>query len=202
MICSNMSKKIAQVFFFLVTMTLFFACQKKFDKFYERPDTLEQPIYQQLQAKGKFTQLLKLIDKAGYKQTLSTAGYWTLFAPHDSAVTVYLTQNSIASVDAIDSASARKIVTYCLVYNAFKQERISDFQSNLGWVENAAFKRRTANYTGVYDAVNLSGQTIKAIASNRNNTGSFFYVDADNNNKHIPIFETGFMTGKTLTAAD
>lgn len=202
MICSNMSKKIAQVFFFLVSMTLFFACQKKFDKFYERPDTLEQPIYQQLQAKGKFTQLLKLIDKAGYKQTLSTAGYWTLFAPHDSAVTVYLTQNSIANVDAIDSASARKIVTYCLVYNAFKQERISDFQSNLGWVENAAFKRRTANYTGVYDAVNLSGQNIKAIASNRNNSGSFFYVDADNNNKHIPIFETGFMTGKTLTAAD
>src|SRR5688572_30622676 len=136
MICSIMSKKIEQVFFFLVTMTLLFACQKKFDKFYERPDTLDQPIYQQLQAKGKFGQFLKLIDKAGYKQTLSTAGYWTLFAPHDSAVSVYLTQNSIASVDAIDSASARKIVTYCLVYNAFKQERISDFQSNLGWIEN------------------------------------------------------------------
>ena len=202
MICSNMYKKLKQVFFFLVTMALLFACQKKFDKFYERPDTLDQPIYQQLQAKGKFGQFLKLIDKAGYKQTLSTAGYWTLFAPHDSAVNVYLTQNSIASVDAIDSASARKIVTYCLVYNAFKQERISDFQSNLGWVENAAFKRRTANYTGVYDAVNLTGQNIKAIASNRNNTGTFFYVDADNNNKHIPIFETGFMTGKTLTATD
>lgn len=202
MICSNMSKKIAQVFFFLVTMTLFFACQKKFDKFYERPDTLDQPIYQQLQAKGKFGQFLKLIDKAGYKQTLSTAGYWTLFAPHDSAVTVYLTQNNIASVDAIDSASARKIVTYCLVYNAFKQERIADFQSNLGWVENSSFKRRTANYTGIYDAVNLTGVPIKAIASNRNNTGTFFYVDADNNNKFIPIFETGFMTGKTLTATD
>lgn len=202
MICSNMSKKIKQVFFFLVTMTVLFACQKKFDKFYERPDTLEQPIYQQLQAKGKFVQFLKLIDKAGYKQTLSTAGYWTLFAPHDSAVNVYLTQNSIASVDAIDSASARKIVTYCLVYNAFKQERISDFQSNLGWVENSAFKRRTANYTGVYDDFNSSGVKIKAIASNRNNSGAVFYIDADNNNKHIPIFETGFMTAKTLTAAD
>jgi uncharacterized surface protein with fasciclin (FAS1) repeats len=202
MICSNMYKQTKQVFFFLVSLTLFFSCQKKFDEFYERPSTLEQPIYQQLQAKGKFGQFLKLVDKAGYKQTLSTAGYWTLFAPHDSAVSLYLTQNSIASVDAIDSASARKIVTYCLVYNAFKQERISDFQSNLGWVENAAFKRRTANYTGVYDAVNLTGQNIKAIASNRNNSGTFFYVDADNNNKHIPIFETGFMTGKTLTATD
>jgi len=202
MICRIKFKKSKQVFFFLAIVLFFVSCQKKFDKFYERPDTLDQPIYQQLQAKGKFSQFLKLVDKAGYKQTLSTAGYWTLFAPHDSAVTVYLTQNSIANVDAIDSASARKIVTYCLVYNAFKQDRISDFQSNLGWVENAAFKRRTANYTGVYDAVNLSGTPIKAIASNRNNTGSFFYVDADNNNKHIPIFETGYMTGKTLTATD
>ncbi|NCU04283.1 MAG: hypothetical protein GXC73_09885, partial [Chitinophagaceae bacterium] len=86
--------------------------------------------------------------------------------------------------------------------NAFKQERISDYQSNLGWIEGAAFKRRTANYTGVYDAKNLNGTDIKAIASNRNNSGSFFYIDADNNNKYIPIFETQYMTGKTLTATD
>jgi uncharacterized surface protein with fasciclin (FAS1) repeats len=189
--------------FLLLTLTAFlFSCNKKFDEFYERPDTLEDPIYQQLQAKGNFTQLLKVIDKAGYKQTLSSAGYWTLFAPHDSAFSVYLTQNGIANVDALDSNACRKIVTYSLVYNAFKQERISDFQSNLGWIENASFKRRTANYTGIYNTKNTTGTDIKAIASNRNNSGSFFYVDADNNNKYVPIFETGFMTGKSLTAAD
>lgn len=202
MICSNMLKQLKQVFLFCAAVFVFLSCQKKFDEFYKRPDSLEQPIYQQLQAKGRFTQFLKLVDKAGYKQTLSAAGYWTLFAPHDSAVTLYLTQNSIANVDAIDSASARKIVTYSLVYNAFKQERISDYQSNLGWVESAAFRRRTANYTGIYDTKNQTGQDIKAIASNRNNTGALFYVDADNNNKHIPIFETGYMSGKSLTASD
>ncbi len=197
-----MFKLIKQLCLFFVLATTTFACQKKFDEFYKRPDSLEQPIYQQLQAKGRFTQFLKLIDKAGYKQTLSAAGYWTIFAPHDSAVTLYLTQNNIANVDAIDSSSARKIVTYSLVYNAFKQERISDFQSNLGWVEAAAFRRRTANYTGIYETKNQNGQDIKAIASNRNNTGSLFYVDADNNNKYIPIFETAYMTGKSLTASD
>ncbi len=191
-----------QIFLLLTVTTILFSCSRKFDEFYARPDTLEDPIYQQLQAKGKFTQLLKVIDKAGYKNTLSNAGYWTLFAPHDSAFTVYLTQNSLTSVDALDSNACRKIVTYCLVYNAFKQERISDFQSNLGWVENSAFKRRTANYTGIYETKNTAGADIKAIASNRNNTGTFFYVDADNNNKHLPIFETGFMTGKSLSGSD
>lgn len=200
--CSLMFKLLKQFCLFFALTTITFACQKKFNEFYDRPEDLDPPIYQQLQAKGRFTQFLKLIDKAGYKSTLSAAGYWTLFVPHDSAVTLYLSQNNITSVDAIDSAAARRIVTYSLVYNAFKQERISDFQSNLGWVENAAFKRRTANYTGIYEDVNQRGEKIKVIASNRNNSGSFFFADADNNNKYIPIFETGYMNGKSLTASD
>lgn len=193
-----------QRFFLLMTvLSLLINCRKKaHDEYYGRPASLEPPIYKQLEAKGNFKHLLACIDKAGYKDILDAAGYWTLFAPHDSAFQVYFTENSIAGIEQVDSAVCRRIVTYCLVYNAFKQERISDFQSSTGWVENAAFKRRTANYTGVYDDVNTTGTAIKAIASNRNNTGSFFYVDADNNNKHIPFFEESFMTGKSLTAYD
>src|SRR4051812_20294961 len=70
----------------LMLVVLFTNCKKKaFDEYYARPDNLAAPIYQQLQAKGNFTNFLSLIDKAGYKQTLSTAGYWTIFAPSDSA---------------------------------------------------------------------------------------------------------------------
>ncbi|MFT3844940.1 MAG: fasciclin domain-containing protein [Lacibacter sp.] len=191
-----------QVLIIVALTTFLFACKTKFDDYYSRPATLEQPIYQVLQAKGNFASFLKLVDKAGYKTTLSSAGYWTLFAPHDSAFAVYFAANSISNADALDSAACRKIVTYCLVYNSFKQERISDYQSNIGWVENAAFKRRTANYTGIYNTTNTSGASIKAIASNRNNNGALYYVDADNNNKYIPIYETSFMNGKGLSAVD
>lgn len=103
---------------------------------------------------------------------------------------------------AMDSLACRNLVTYSLVYNAFKEERLPDYQSSLGWQENNAFRRRTANYTGVYDATNTTGASIKAIASNRNNSGAFFYVDADNNNKFLPYFMTGYFTSKTLTAYD
>ncbi len=175
-------------------------CRKEaLDKYYGRPETLEAPIYQVLQAKGNFTHFLAAVDKAGYKPTLSAAGYWTLFAPHDSAFKVYFQENSIAGIEGLDSAACRKIVTYSLVYNAFKQERISDYQGSLGWIENAAFKRRTASYTGVYNDTNTLGAPIKAIASNRNGG---FYIDADNNNKYIPIFENSYMTSKSLTATD
>lgn len=178
-------------------------CKKKaWDDYYARPDSLESSIYKVLEQKSNFSSLLAVVDKSGYKNTLSNAGYWTFFAPTDSAFTVYFKDNNISGVSALDSNACRNIVTYCLVYNAFKRERISDYQSALGWVESGSFKRRTASYTGIYNTVNTSGTTIKAIASNRNNNGTLYYVDADNNNKYVPIFETAFMTGKSLSAVD
>ncbi|UYQ94046.1 fasciclin domain-containing protein [Chitinophaga horti] len=188
----------------LAVLTMLAAgCKKKaWDEYYGRPDNLEPPIYQVLESKGNFKTLLAAIDKAGYKRTLSGAGYWTFFAPTDSAFDTYFKENNISGVAAMDSVACRKIVNYCLVYNAFKRERLGDYQANTGWVPNVAFRRRTAYYEGVYDGVNADGQTVKMIASNRNNNGTSYYVDADYNNKYIPYFVSNFMAGKTLTAAD
>lgn len=198
-----MYRNTIKLILFLVTAITMVQCRKKaLDDYYGRPDTLEPGIYQVLEGRGNFKHFLAAVDKAGYKSTLSGAGYWTVFAPHDSAFQVYFSANNISGIGALDVEACRKIVTYALVYNAFKQERISDYQSNTGWIENVAFKRRTANYTGVYDTRDTSGNDIKAIASNRNNNGAQYYVPADNNNKHIPIFETNYMAGKSLTAAD
>ena len=103
-------------------LLLFTACKKKaWDEYYGRPDNLEPPIYQVLKAKGNFTQLLKAIDRSGYQKTLSAAGYWTLFAPHDSAFQVYLKSKNLSSADQLDSQTCQKIVTYSLLYNAFKK---------------------------------------------------------------------------------
>ncbi|SIS94795.1 Fasciclin domain-containing protein [Filimonas lacunae] len=179
------------------------SCRKEtWDEFYGRPETLPPPIYQTLASKGNFTHLLAAIDKAGYKDILSAAGYWTFFAPHDSAFKVYLSEKGVSGVDQLDSNSCRQIVTYCLVYNGFKKERIGDFQSTstIGWVPNQAFRRRTANYVGVYDTKDTSGNSIKAISANRNGTAN--YVDADNNNKYITYFVDNFMSAKGLNASD
>jgi uncharacterized surface protein with fasciclin (FAS1) repeats len=187
---------------FLFAGILFVSCKRKFDDYYARPASLEPPIYQQLQAKGNFHSLLACIDKAGYKSTLAAAGYWTFFAPHDSAFKAFFQQRGITGVEQLDSFACRQIVTYCLAYNGFKKERLSDFQSSSGWVENAAFRRRTANYRGVYTGTDTSGNQIKIISSNRNNNGTTNYVDADNNNKYITYFTDDYMAAKGLSAYD
>lgn len=196
----NLSNRLIVLSCLLVTAL---GCKKKaWDEYYGRPDTLEPPIYQVLESKGNFKNILAAIDKAGYRKTLAAAGYWTFFAPHDSAFDVYFKAEGISGINDLDSNACQKIVTYCLVYNAFKRERIGDYQSTQGWVPNIAFKRRTASYTGVYDGQNASGENIKVIASNRNNNGSVFYVEADNNNKYIPYFVDNFMAAKGLSATD
>ncbi len=198
---------------FFAIIILLFGCKKKFDDYYEPPSSLEPPIYQQLQAKGNFTQFLSLIDKVGYKQTLSTAGYWTVFAPtdsafqHDTEFAAFLQGKGISSISTIDSATAQSIVQYLLVFNAFNKDRLDDYQSNLGWINNSAFKRRTTYYTGFYNDTTAASQPIIAIASNRNNqsiatAGTPYYVSSDNNNKYIPFFTSDFLANTGLSSSD
>src|SRR4029078_7051388 len=190
---------IKRITILLLGVTAFFSCKKKFDDYYAPPASLEPPIYQQLQSNGKFSKFISLIDKAGYKQTLNSAGYWTIFAPTDSAFSAdtefqaFLTSKGIASVDAIDSTTAQSIVQFLLVYNAFNDDRLDDYQSNIGWVENTAFKRRTAYYTGFYKDTDLTGKPVVALASNRNGNTSTISIN-DNNNKYIPFFTNTYLS--------
>lgn len=185
--------------FLIVFLTVIFflsSCRKKeFDEFYGRPESLADPIYQQLQAKGNFVKFLDCIDKAGYKETLSAAGSWTVFAPTDEAFNTYLKENNLTEVTA-DLAS--KIVRYSMIYDGEKVERLSDYFSVKGFIKNNAFRRRTVYYDFVYDGKDNNGNAIKVIANNRNGT----YVAGDFNNKNITYFLSPFMTTSGLSATD
>ncbi len=206
-----MFKTVTRFLFVVIAAALFTtSCKKKFDEFYARPDNLAAPIYQQLASAGKFNNFLSLIDKAGYKSTLSAAGYWTIFAPTDSAFDAdtefkaFIQSRGFSNVGAVDSTTAQMLVKFLLVYNAFEKSRIDDYQSPQGWVADNAFKRRTAYYTGFYNDTDYLNVPYKTISSNRNNSGALnsYYIVADNNNKHIPIFTSEFFAARGLSSAD
>jgi len=196
----------------LCLILVFGGCRKKaFDAYYGRPTNLEPPIYQVLQKRGNFTNLLKIIDKSGYKATLSAAGYWTFFAPNDDAFKTYFSENAqgITSVDNIPDSLAHAMVTYCLAYNAFQTDHIADYQSPLGYVPASAFKRRTAYYDGFMYFNNKSLATVNPtdtvyVSQNRDpiQTPNTPYVYGDNNNKYIPYFYSTFMDALGLSATD
>jgi uncharacterized surface protein with fasciclin (FAS1) repeats len=184
---------------FLSLLIFFTGCRdQEFDEHYGRPDWLPSPVYQQLESRGNFKAFLACVDKAGYKRTLSSAGYFTVFAPNDAAFEVFLNEQQLSGVDAINEDLARKIVTYALVYNAFDRARLSDYQSGIGWQPINAFKRRTAYYDGVYTETVPDGRTLKVTSSNRNGG----YVFGDNNNKYLPYFIDTYLTARNLGASD
>jgi uncharacterized surface protein with fasciclin (FAS1) repeats len=191
-------------------LLVFASCRKKaWDEFYNRPDSLADPIYSQLNNKGNFKSLLALIDKSGYKPVLSLGGgYWTMFAPNDEAFDKYFKDKGLANVDAIDSVTARAMVQYCLVYNSFEKSRLDDYQAtanNQGWTPSVAFRRATAYYTGFYKDTGVNNKSITAIANNRNNsTGSLTgnYVFGDDNNKYITYFTDDYFNTAGLSASD
>ncbi|MBW4888979.1 fasciclin domain-containing protein [Mucilaginibacter sp. HMF5004] len=205
-----MYKLIRNLFCLSVVFILFGSCRKQaIDQFYGRPPSLEAPIYKILQSRGNFTNLLACIDKAGYAETLNSAGYWTMFAPNDDAFKKYFTAHGISSIDQIDAATAKSIVEYSLAYNASFTDHISDYMSPQGYQANTAFKRRTAYHGGLYTDTVLftpqgrtdpvAGQVLTAVATNRNTAT---YVYGDFNNKYIPYFTTAFFATKQLSAAD
>ncbi|MCM4157229.1 fasciclin domain-containing protein [Gramella sp. AN32] len=198
-----MKNKIISFLLFAISLLLSSCSKQEFDEYYARPDDLEDPIFQVLEARGNFTNLLQVIEKAGYKDILSKAGYWTMFAPNDQAFNNFFQENpEFSSLGDIDSVAASKIVKYALVYNAFRTDHIADFQGPLGWEPDMAYKRRTAYYTG-FTREMVNGQEIVTIASNRNNDGNAnYYIEGDNNNKYIPYFYEEYMQLNRLSAAD
>jgi uncharacterized surface protein with fasciclin (FAS1) repeats len=204
-----MKHYIQNAFSLLAVILLLSACRKKeWDAKYDRPESLEPPMYEVLAAKSNFKNLVALIDKANYKETIDGAGYWTMFAPNDDAFNSYFKDKGLSGVDAIDSVTARAMVQYWLVYNSFQKDRLDDYQAtanNAGWTPSAAFRRRTAYYTGFYKDTGLNNKAIIAVANNRNNTSGSLtgnYVPTDYNNKYITYFTDDYFKAANLTAAD
>jgi len=193
-----MSKSLQLYFLVAASCLLLVNCRKKqWDEYYGRPDNLEPPIYQTLENKGNFKSLLACIEKAGYRDILSKAGYWTLFAPTDEAFNTWFKEHGISNVQGLDTVTAQKIVRYCLVYNSFNTDLLDDYQVTGGIQADKAFKRRTAYYE-LFDTATVNGQMIHTVASNRNGG----YLPSDNNNKYIPYFTNPFFKTARLSAAD
>lgn len=187
--------------FLLIVLPLFTACSKKaFDEYYQRPEWLAQPIYQQLDSMGNFKNFLTCIEKAEYKNTLGSGGSWTVFAPTDAAFDVFLKEQGIADAGKIDKTLADKIVRTAMVYDAERLEKLNDNFSSRGWVPGVAFRRRTVYYDFVETESGGDGKTRKIISTNRR--PGVAYVPSDYNNKHISYFFKDYMDSRNLGAAD
>ncbi len=80
--------------------------------------------YLQKDTAQQFSSLIKIIDKAGFSQSMNLYGTYTLFAPTNDAIDIYLKAINKSSVDQLQADEAKDIIKFHLLNEVI---RTSDF---------------------------------------------------------------------------
>jgi uncharacterized surface protein with fasciclin (FAS1) repeats len=88
--------------------------------------TSDLNIYPYLQSKSEFSEWVKIIDKSGYAGFLTAYGSYTMFAPNNDAVKLYLTEVGKTSVDLFTEAEAKNIVKLHLMQDTIPTSQFKD----------------------------------------------------------------------------
>src|SRR5258705_1969098 len=89
--------------------------------------TSDLNIYPYLQNNpALFSEWAKIVDKSGYAGFLTAYGSYTMFAPTNDAVHLYLTEVNKASVDVFTEAEAKAIVTFHLIQDTLGTSSFKD----------------------------------------------------------------------------
>ncbi|MFT3737823.1 MAG: fasciclin domain-containing protein [Breznakibacter sp.] len=209
-----MMRKFTLSQFLLVVVLGGLASSCRDDSYYDRPTSLEPPIYEQLAKRSNFTNYLACIDAAGYQKTLSGAGYYTVFAPNDAAFQTFFAEKGISSVEDLSAEAKKMIVAYSLAVVPASKDSIDDYLASptAKLVKDKAFKKMTYYYKWVYEdsawvAENgirvrkkLDLVDMNAVEAEPATSGGF--ETEDYNRKHIPFFTDNFMSAQDLSASD
>ncbi|MFD1768632.1 fasciclin domain-containing protein [Sphingobacterium suaedae] len=105
------------------------SCSKKeLVAHYERPAWLRGNIWEVLEERGNFTQFLKGVERAGFREILDGKTIATVFAPTDEAITRYLTANHIPSIEQLSLRELKKLMGYHLVYYSYDKLKLENYQ--------------------------------------------------------------------------
>jgi len=170
-------KSIFKSFLGFICVIIFAQCNNETNKYYERPDWLEDPIYQVMEQQGHFSAYLKCIDRTQYADVLKGAGLYTVFAPNDEAFAAYLREHNYASTADIPDSEVNKIVAYSMCYNTFTFDSLG---------VQGTFKYKSQLYALPYRDPEFNNEWVV------NETMEGGWSNGYNNYKFVPVFTSAF----------
>jgi uncharacterized surface protein with fasciclin (FAS1) repeats len=122
-----MKKNISRITFILVSIACF-ACFSRCHKVkIEEATTSDLNIYPYLvNNPSTYSEWAKVIEKSGYAGYLTAYGSYTMFAPTNDAVRLYLAEVNKPSVDAFTQAEAKDLVTFHLIEDTLATNTFKD----------------------------------------------------------------------------
>jgi len=86
--------------------------------------------YLQEDTAQRFTELLTIIDKAGFTQALNIYGTYTLFAPTNDAIDAYVKQLGKASIDQLTTDEMKNMIKFHLLNEMVRTSDFNDGKLN------------------------------------------------------------------------
>lgn len=110
------------------------------------PDNLGESIYAELNRRGNFKTMVRLIDDLGYAETLSRTGSKTLFAADDKAFESFFTQNrfGVRKYEDLTPAQKRLIMNNAMINMSYLAEMLSNVAGTDGATPGMALRRHTS----------------------------------------------------------
>lgn len=98
------------------------------------PDNLGESIYAELQSRGSFNTMLRLIEDLGYKEVLSKTGSKTLFVATDDAFEKFFRRNPFgaSSYEDLSSAQKRLIMNTSMINMAYLSDMLANVANTTG----------------------------------------------------------------------
>ncbi len=115
-------RNVALLLFLLVLLIA--ACEKQRDTYYERPDWLQGPLYEQIKSTGEYDEFIQLADYLGYDEFLSSRLTFTLFLPTNEAFQEFYQENGVGSFQELDTSYLKSIIDFHLMENSWDSTRM------------------------------------------------------------------------------
>jgi uncharacterized surface protein with fasciclin (FAS1) repeats len=133
-----------------ILFILFVSCNKwsEQDK-YKRPDWLPGKLYTTVLVQNNLSLFAECLRHSGLDTIVDVSGSWTVFAPSDEAMRLYLSENNYPSVSAIPKEELEKITKFHIVQGPWSLGQLKTLGLN-GWRDkddsnpnSYAYKRET-----------------------------------------------------------
>ncbi|MFT4094657.1 MAG: fasciclin domain-containing protein [Niabella sp.] len=165
---------------------LFCSCAKEINQYYNPKGSLDKNIIEVLEADGRFSRFVAMIDKLDLRKTLGAGAIYTCLAPTDEQVDAYLAKSGYASIELAPEAELRRYVNYHFINGMY-------YEYDINKIYNAATslvaKTRATNFTTRTEGTN-PGKSIRLFSSSfftaqSNDFVSLYGVTDSNNSLNV-----------------
>ncbi|HAQ20669.1 MAG TPA: hypothetical protein DCR40_15780 [Prolixibacteraceae bacterium] len=191
-----------------ILFSLFVGCEKLTEhEKYKRPDWLPGKLFTTVSVQQNLTLFTECLRLTGLDTIIDVSGSWSVFAPTDAAMKLYLSENSYASISDIPLNELEKITKFHIIQNPWSLEQLKSLGVN-GWKtpEDAnsnpyAYKRETILKNPNEKYWVKRGNKKEMIVTDSIISGSYKRVFTLSR-KYVPIFYDAYLTSNGITSED